>query len=403
MKYIKHLTILSVVVSLATFTGCTDDDSDLDQLIESNPKVKPIDIALDFSELDEGADVIVTDPTDEAYNDYWENNAWTTTVRVTYTEDGATVTGSTTRVSATIDGGHVVINAYASRVHIIVSGECSNGSLKVYSEYKYRMTLNGLNLTNPTGSAINNQCGKTLYLILADDTENYLADGETYTYVDEEDMKATFFSEGQVAVSGTGALNVTSLGRHGIVSDDYLRFRKGCSIYVNSVSGNGIRGKDGVYIDGGVINVETSADAAKGITSLSTVTITGGRTTLITSGAPVIDAAIADTSSCAGLKADSALVITGGQLAIKSTGEGGKGINAHQTLDITGGTIKVVTTGRKGLASPKGIKCDGEMTVSGGSIYSYSGYASPIDANPLTLSDGYTLYTTHDRVVNIEY
>ncbi len=404
MKYIKHLAILSAIVGLATLTGCTSDDSVLEDLIASNPVVKPIDIALDYTDLDEGDDVIVTDPTDEAYNDYWENNAWTTTVRVAYTQDGATVTGTTTRVRATIDGGHVVINTSASRVHIVASGECSDGSLKVYSDYKYKMTLDGLTLTNPNGAAINNQCGKTLYLVLAEGTENHLEDGETYVIDDEsEDMKATLFSEGQVVFSGAGSLSVYSRGKHGIVSDDYLRFRKGNKIYVNSVSGNGIRGKDGVFIDGSVINVETSADGAKAITSPSLVTITGGRTTLITTGAPVVDVALADTSSCAGLKVDSTLVMTGGTLAIKSTGEGGKGINAHQTFQFTGGTLKVVTTGRKGLASPKGIKCDGEMTVQGGYIYSYSAYASPIDATPLSLASGYLLYEPKDRVVTIQY
>lgn len=400
MRYSKHITLLMAALAM---TACTSDDTDLEWLIENNPKVRPIEINLDDSDLDEGDDIIVTDPNDEAYNDYWENNAWTTTVRVNYTPEGATVTGTNTRVKAEIDGGHVIVRAVASRVHIVASGECADGSLKVYSEYKFKMTLNGVNLTNPHGAAINNQCGKTLYLVIAPGTENRLEDGPEYTYVEEEDMKAVIFSEGQIAVSGKGSLSVYSHGRHGIATDDYVRFRKGNKIYVNSTSGNGIRGKDGVYIDGSVINVETSANASKGITSPSLVRITGGRTTLITHGAPVPNVELGDTSSCAGIKCDSIITIAGGIVNIKSTGEGGKGINAHMNLEVSGGTLNVVTTGRKGLAAPKGIKCDAEMNVTGGSIYTYSGYASPLSAHPLTLAEGYTLYDPQKRVVTIKY
>lgn len=400
MRYIKYFVPLLVA---STLFSCTNDDTDLEWLINNNPKPPARDIALDYSPLSEGDDVIVTDINDESFNDYWENSAWTTTVRVNYTHDGATVDGTGSRATAEVVGGHVVINVTASRVHIIANGECKDGSLKIYSSNKYKLTLEGLNLTNPNGAAINNQCGKTLYLVLAPGSENRLEDGAHYAEVEGEDMKATLFSEGQLAVSGKGSLKVYSHGKHGIVTDDYLRVRKGNSLYVNSTSGNGIRGKDGVYIDGSVINVETSGGAAKGISSDAHVSINGGRTTLITSGAPVIDAALSDTSSCAGIKADSIIVITGGVVNIKSTGEGGKGINAHMNLEITGGELNIVTTGRKGIASPKGIKCDSEMIVTGGSIYSYSAHAAPIDAMPLTLSPGYTTYTTTLRAVTIKY
>lgn len=387
---------------LAAMTSCVNDDSDLEWLIENDPKPKPIEIKVDQSDLDEGDDIIVTDPADEAYNDYWENSAWSTTVRVNYAPEGATVTGTSTRVKAEVTGGHVVLKATSSRVHIIASGECADGSLKVYSEYKYKMTLNGLTLTNPHGAAINNQCGKTLYLVIAPGTVNRLEDGAQYDYVTDEDMKGVIFSEGQIAVSGNGSLSVYSHGRHGIATDDYVRFRKGNKIYVNSTSGSGIRGKDGVYIDGSVINVETSAPAAKGVTSRGVVRITGGRTTLITSGEPVIDAVMGDTTSCAALKCDSIIAITGGTVNLKSTGEGGKGVNVHMGMEITGGKVNVVTTGRKGLASPKGIKCDGELKMSGGSLYSYSSHASPVSAHPLTMAPG-SVYDPQRHVVTIKY
>lgn len=388
---------------LLAATSCVNDDSDLEWLIENDPKVKPIELKIDRSDLDEGEDIIVTDPKDEAYNDYWENSAWTTVIRVNYAPEGATVTGTTSRVKAEVNAGHVVVRANSSRVHIIATGECADGSLKVYSEYKFKLTLSGLTLTNPHGAVINNQCGKTFYLDVAPETVNRLEDGAGYTYVDDEDMKGVIFSEGQIAISGNGRLDIYSHGRHGIATDDYVRFRKGNNIYVNSTSGNGIRGKDGVYIDGSVINVETSASASKGITSRGVVRITGGRTTLITSGEPVVDAVVGDTTSCAALKCDSIIAIAGGVVNLKSTGIGGKGVNVHMRMEMTGGTLNVVTTGSKLLASPKGIKCDGEFAVSGGSLYSYSSHASPISAHPLTMAPTPAHYDPQQHVVVIKY
>ncbi len=405
MTQVFRYSMLALVALV--MASCVNDDSDLQELIDSNPgKIIPMEIALDDSDLDEGLDIIPSDPDDEAYNDYWENSPWTTNVKVNFTDEGPKVTGTTTRTKATINGGHVTINTTASRVHITLSGSCSDGSVKVYSDYKFKMTFNGLDLTNPNGAAINNQCGKTMYLVLAPGTTNTLRDGKDYIHVPEEDMKGVIFSEGQMTISGSGALSIYSNGRHGISTDDYLRLRKGCKLYINSTSGHGIRGKDGVFIDGSVVNIETSAPGARGITSNSVVKFNGGRTTVITSGNPVIrDTDLAtDTTSCAGVKADSTLIINAGRLLVKSTGVGGKGINAHQNLVIAGGSLATVTTGAKeDLASPKGVKCDGTMDVKGGTVYVYSAHTTPVHAHPLVMAPGYTEYTTKPRLFTLSY
>lgn len=404
------MRILTYTIGLLTalsLVSCLSDDSDLQTLIEENPgRIIPPTIEFDESDLDEGLDIIVTDPEDEAYNDYWENSPWTTNVKVTFTPEGATVSGTTTRVKATVEGGHVLIKATASRVNITASGECPDGSLKVYSDYKFKLTLNGLNLTNPHGAAINNQCGKTIYLVINQGTVNRLSDGPQYTDVPEdEDMKGTLFSEGQIIVSGSGQLRVSSKGgRHAIASDDYLRFRKGNKITVESTSGNGIRGKDGIYIDGSVINVSTTAPAGRALATNGYLHITGGRTTLLTTGCPTVNEELADTTSAAGIKCDSIMTMTGGTLRIKSTGDGGKGIKAHGTIAMQGGKVEIVTLGIKDLASPKGIKCDGAMDVlAPSSIYIYSAHAAPVDATPLTLTPGYKSLEQRPRLFTIAY
>ncbi|MBR1474245.1 MAG: carbohydrate-binding domain-containing protein [Muribaculaceae bacterium] len=409
----KYLTILLVAI---TATACVNDDTDFSDLINGSggsdkPEeevITPIDIALDYSDLVEADDVVVTDETDEAYSDYEENTDWSYTINVAYDGDQVTLSGNTSRVRSTVEGGHVVIRSTSNRVHYVLSGTSDNGSFKIYSENKFKLTLNGLTLTNPTGAAINNQGGKSLYLVLADGTSNTLTDGATYTDIAGEQMKGTLFSEGQVLVSGKGSLNIAGNCRNALVSDDYFRFRPGCKVNITCSTGHGIKANDGIIIDGGVLNIAVSGDGSKGIRCDSTMTVNGGRTTIIATGGvaitPATDIAAADTSSCAGIKCDWPLTINGGSLLCKATGEGGKGINNVGDIVMTGGSVQVVTLGPKNLASPKGIKSDGTLTMSGGYLYSYSANASPIDANGgLMVGIDYTTWETKTTRVIISF
>jgi hypothetical protein len=184
-------------------------------------------------------------------------------------------------------------------------------------------------------------------------------------------MKACFFSEGQLVFSGKGSLDVDANCKAGIRSDDYVRTLPGTNIYVDASSGNGIRGNDAVIVTGGVINVNITGTADKGISTDGEVRIDGGRTSILTSGGYEYDSDDSDYTACAGIKADSVININGGELNIKSTGTGGKGLNCDAKININDGTIRIITTGKrqkdsKGSVSPKGIKADGDITVNGG-------------------------------------
>ncbi len=409
-KMIKRF--LYIAACAVVLAGCVKDDTDFGSLVPADPgtdpvPITPISIEFDTSALTGETETIPTDPTDMTYNDYVENDTFDRTVTVTFNGETATVTGTRTGITATVSGAHVTVNCAIGRMAIVASGTSTNGSLKVYSEHKFKLTLDGLTLTNPTGPAINNQCGKTLYLVLGDGTTNSLADGETYATPElaDEQAKGTLFSEGQIIFSGSGALTVNSVGAKAIVSDDYLRFRPGINIQAVSSVDHAIKANDGIWIDGGVINASTSANGAKAIKCDYRTYVCGGRTTLITSGAPVIETidGLSDTTSCAAIKSDSLMTVSGGTLRLKSIGEGGKGLNTGDDLVITGGTVQVVTTGIKGLSSPKGVKADGDFTISGGSFYSYSAAAAPLEAASQTIAAGYTTLESKPRRLIIEY
>ncbi len=391
--------------------SCISDDTKFGDLVpvdsgETPVPIVPVSIEFDYTSLVDETENVPDDPTDESYNDYVEHDTFNRTITILYNGEVATVAGHYSGITVTTDDAHVTVNSTLSRMHLVVSGNSENGSLKIYSDHKFKLTLNDVTLTNPTGPVINNQCGKSLYVVLPEGSSNTLHDGTTYADPPEgEQAKAALFSEGQIIFSGTGSLTVEATGRGGIFSDDYIRVRPGVALLVSSTATHAIKSNDGVWIDGGVLNVSTSADGAKAIRCENGIFINGGRTTAITTGNSVISTVdgVQDTTSCAAIKCDSTLTVSAGTLRLKSTGEGGKGINVSQGLIVSGGSIEAVTTGEKVLSSPKGIKVTETLTMTGGYLYGYSAASSPLEAGAEVLSPSYITLERKPRRVIIEY
>lgn len=378
-------------------SACVNDDTDFSDIIDGDDSYVPKEIKFNTAPLEEGEETV---PSGD--NDYVENSPARYKVTVIYNGESARLEGDVNRVKSTIEGGHVTINSVVSRMEYILTGISTNGSFKIYSENKMKVTLADLQLTNPNGAAINNQCGKSMYVELLAGSSNFLADGPDYNMVEGEDMKGTFFSEGQIIFSGAGTLQVRSNGRNAIVSDDYIVFRPGNVINVSNTAGNGVKANDGIFIRGGVLNIETKGDASKGLNSELDMEISGGRTTIITSGNAIGQEN--DASSCAAIKCDSLFTVTDGILNLKSEGEGGKGINCDKNILVSGGEVNVVTIGKKTVSSPKGIKADGNITFTGGSVYSYSKKSDAIDAElTFNYAEGYTSFKQENHLFEIVY
>lgn len=377
MKKIAFLMILSFVVIAA---ACSSDDPIQDDgstnggnsssttYSSSLSELTSFDIEVDTSSLTEDETI----PEDD--EDYIENNSFSKTVSIIFNGSSASYSSDADDVTVSISGADVVVNSSAKKVHYIVRGSTSDGFLKIYSSNKFELELNGVDITNPDGAPLNIQSSKRGYIVLADGTTNTLTDGTSYSdATDDEDMKAALFSEGKLLFSGSGKLNVYANCKAGIRSDDYIKFRPGNNIYVKATAGNGVKANDGIYIKGGVLNVETTATAAKAFSSDGIILVEGGRTTAITTGGGELDDDGTDVSGSAGFKADSSFVMNGGMVLCKSTGNGGKGISTDSELIINDGTVRVITTGSQYVygsldTSPKGIKSDGAMTINGGDI-----------------------------------
>lgn len=359
-------------------------------------------------------DTSIEDPFElEDEDDAIANTKFKRTITIVFGASGATVTGDDNG-TVTVDGNNVTVNHTGDdAVRYELSGTAASGFFKVYGEKKQAIVLNGLDLTNPNGAAINNQNKKRTFVVV--NGTNKLADGSKYSATpDGEDEKGAFFSEAQLIFSGSGSLSVTATGgKAGISSDDYVRVLDGPAITVSSAKGHGVRGKDAVVIGGGTLDITVKKEGKKAITSDGTVRIDGGKTTLTVSGG-VDDSDLTDLSSSSGIKADVAFVMNDGELSITNSGQGGKGISGDAAGKIAGGSVKISVTGANyevtgadaiGLedtsCSAKGIKFDGKLVITGGDIQVSAKNHEAIEAKgDMVIAGGEIYATSTDDAIN---
>ena len=324
-------------------------------------------------------------------------------------------------VEITVTDGHVTANhGSITGVCYVISGTTSNGSLTIDGKTDFMVNLNNADINNPTSTALDMESKGAAYLVLTG--TNKLMDGSA------EDHKSTLYSKGKLLVSGSGSLEVYGVYNNGIHSKSYVLFEKGINLYVNAAN-HGIKGTDAI-INGGIINVETDGDGAKGINCDNNITINGGRTNVVCTGDGEWDTEDLETKAATCIKCDSILTIKGGEINVKATGSGGKGLKADWEAYISGGKIRVITTG--GLyysngtteshnytgntdnldddytSSPKGIKIGtknehGVLTITGGDIMvrTSGNNAEGIESKgTLDITDGTVLVSAHDDAIN---
>ncbi len=319
------------------------------------------------------------------------------TVFINYNESAVTVYNPLAfqGVTVNVDNANVVVNSTIedNKIDYELSGSTSDGMFKLYGNYKFNLILNGVDITNEDGPAINIQTGKKCDLTLEAGTENSLADGSSYADSDE-DQKGTLFSEGQIVFQGTGSLAVYGNYKHAICSDDYISVEEGDISVLNAVkdgihtndyfdmsggslsissTGDGIDGDEGyisisdgeitivsesddvkgiscdstITVNGGTVNLTVSGDQSKGLKSKQDIYLNGGKINIETSGNAVLESSGSgyDPSYCTAIKSSASVIIDSCDIVITAAGLGGKGISADENIEINGGDISIETTG----------------------------------------------------------
>ena len=246
-------------------------------------------------------------------------------------------------VSVTINGHNVTVNHGSTEgVCYVVTGTTTDGSLIVKGDASFELNLSNANITSATTTALDLESKGNAYLVVSG--TNKLTDGAT------EDHKGTLYSKGKLLISGDGSLDVYGTYKNGIHGKSNIVIDKGVNLYVKSTENNGIKAGDDMFINGGIINVEVSADGGKAINGDADITINGGRTTVIATGNGTweVDETLTyggDTKAAAGIGSDGIFYMNGGELYAKATGSGGKGVKADLEGYITGGKIRIITEG----------------------------------------------------------
>ena len=354
---------------------------------------------------------------------YWENIEFGSTVTIVYSQNSAEVTTASSTVKSYVTGADVALDLTdCGAVEIVASGATDDGQLKVYGNSTVKLTLNGAYIKSNKSAAINVQNKSTLYLHLADGTENYICDAasqsdESYypegVAASDEKRNGALYCKGSLVVSGGGLLVLDGEKKHGLSVKSSATIRAGVTIAVNDVADNCIKA-EGVTVLGGYIWAKTSAEAGKCISSDADITIKSGLLKLYTSGGSVYDEEENDTSSPAGMKADGNMIISGGEILCVSTGEGGKGLNVDGNLTIDAGTINVATSGGKYIynealdldSSPKGVKADGEIIINGGllniQVTGKSDGSEGLESkSKITINDGEVFVYAYDDAINV--
>jgi len=182
----------------ANTTSSSDDNSqttaaaeDVINGVSTSGDVTTFTVALNKNAI---AETYKADETDE---DYLENTTIGRTITITFsTTADATVDGDDDGIVSVSGNDVTATNTSGEVIRYVLTGTTTDGFFKLYSTKKQAIVLNGVSITNPDGAAINNQSKKRTFIVLNDGTKNYLTDGTNYSdAIDDEDMKACFFSE----------------------------------------------------------------------------------------------------------------------------------------------------------------------------------------------------------------
>jgi len=354
-----------------------------------------------------------------------KDTTFSNAVVIKYSGTTATVTNpyNGNGVSVVVTNGDVVVKATTTTTEInyILSGSTTNGTFKLYSEYKFGLVLNGVSIINDNGPAINIQSSKKVSVTVLTGTNNRLIDGSTYAS-SSEDQKGTFFSEGQLNFSGKGKLEVMGRSKHGICSDGYIYILDG-DITVSKAASDGIHANDYFKMDAGTVAVTATSngiECEKGYVAINggavtvnsvndgiTASYTGIETTItpyVTINGGIINITTTGDKGHA-IKSESYTTINSSDaITLKVSGKASKGIKTTGDFTLTNGNINITTTGNayydtndKDIAAPAGVNCDkifsmakGTLTITSSGI---GGKGISVD-NALTVNGGTINITT---------
>ena len=318
--------------------------------------------------------------------------------------------------SVKISGSTITITENAT---YIISGTLDDGMIIVDAEdtAKLQLVLDGVNINSKTSAPLYILEADKVFVTLAENTDNTLSNGGTFTAIDKSNIDSVIFSKQDITFNGSGTLNIVSPAGHGIVSKDDLVITDG-KYYVNCAShgldaNDSVRiigdtaltvnaGKDGihaendddaslgfVYISSGSIKIEAEDD---GISAGAYMQMEGGAIDITAGGGSKNGAkeiSDSDASSMKGLKAVAPILISNGNINIDSADDA---IHSNASVLINGGTFELAS-------GDDGVHGDEGLIITDGSINITESYEG-LEAQYIDITGGDISLTAKDDGIN---
>ena len=315
-------------------------------------------------------------------------------------------------IDVTNNGADVTVYSTKAGASYLVEGSSSNGSLTIYSNSAFSLTLSYLNLTSNTTAAIN--LASPVDVDLNAQGICTIADGANSA------VNGALYAAGNLIVGPGDNLRVTGNAKHGILVDGDLTVNDGSIdildsdsdgihvngalnwnsgyLYIPAAGSDGLDVSGNVTIQNGDLQISTNAEGARCIKVSGVFTMNDGHLDMGCSG-----------RDSKGLKADSLVFINGGNIEIEHTGNVSKGIKCDQDITINGGNFTIISSGSTVLenvnnqnvpAYCSAIKSDADIVITGGTFNitlptsNQGGKSISADGN-LIISNGEFTIETH--------
>lgn len=375
----KSLIIALTLSLLLAFTACSDDKDNKTNTSSSNASSTAQETNSEaLEEVKVNALITEIDNDDKTLGKIGENP-------ITLSGDSAKSDSSNVK----IDGTKITITKSGTYT---LSGKLADGQIIINSTDKgiVRLVLNGAKITCKNTSPIYVEQAKKVVVTLAENTENIISDTKDYEFTssDTDEPNATFFSKDDLTFNGSGKLTVSANYNNGITSKDKLIIVSG-EFDITSVD-DAIMGKDYAVIAGGNFNIKSTGDGIKSTndtdTSLGYIKIAGGEINI--------------EAEKDAIQAQTNLYILDGTLNLKSGGGAENGTSLHGGQMGMGGDFNTQSNSSEQTESTKGLKADGTIAISGGTITLNTCDDSIHSAGIVTIDGGKIEITAGDDAIH---
>ena len=343
----------ALILILGMISGCDDKNPAETSAAGNTGTIEETSDTAAVVELSQSDTDMFTD------RDYRTDYDETGSVRIQLDGNSATASSDSVQISGTT----VTITEEAT---YIISGTLDDGMIIVNAPdtAKLQLVLSGVDINSETCAPLYILEADKVFVTLAENSENTLSNGGTFTAIDDNNIDSVIFSKQDLTLNGYGILTIVSPAGHGIVSKDDLVITSGT--YLVTSASHGLDANDSVRITG---ETSITVDAGKdGIhaensddTSLGYIYIAGGTMDIEAEGD--------------GVSAGAYMQIENGTFQIFAGGGSENG--TKEASDSWGGFMgggrpgqfsSSETTTEDSSTSMKGIKVAGDMHITSGNF-----------------------------------